>query len=621
MTEVALPKLEFRIPISPNEQFMRMLRYFLESVQTFGGPAARSAHTVVSVSAEGEPFDLKEAFPWTRNYSLDFRWVDQELFDRDSYEATGYDRLWVESDADVVVLADADLLFAGDFDKVILQSYQEQRLLGFIGHISPFPQKPGFVQARSEWLWDRIFDEAGLPRQACRWQYTGWGLMRNHPLHRYCPAYFNYGFIVAPRRYIEQMGETFLDELAAVDKILESWLKSQIANTLCFARHDIPVGTLPLKYNYPLHVNGERIRELNPDPEGQDAVEDIKVFHYLGDGEVNKAHFATAESLEEVLTRKVMSLEGRFFQRQLKTVYKRICQQDGDMLGSETESHRAKAAASIQPDVYMILGARRSGTTLLAAILSSDEHSNPLGQEAQILTRLLESYRWGRNHFDQFGSSFFEDRQSYRRFFSEIGERFSREVAERISPGNVLMLKNPEFSLVAQEITELFPNAGLLATVRDPRDQIASELEVAMRRLSDAGQNSQLVKRNVSDLAKQYMNYYRQPRQLDRQQSRPIHFVRYEDLVLKPADTLDRLRSITGLDISFDPKARWSKVSERAALDTTPSRSELYGEPVSGSSVGRFKRDLKPEEILAVEAECADLMDAFGYSRMCETES
>ena len=620
MTEVALPKLEFRVPISPNEQYMRMLHYFLESLQAFGGPVANAAHTVVSVSAEGEPFDLKTAYPWTRNYSVDFRWVDQALFDRDSYEATGYDRLWVESDADMVVLADADLLFAGDFDDIILRSSREQRLLGFIAHVSPFDQGPGLVQAHSEWLWDRIFDEAGLPRRSYQWEHTGWSLMSHNPLHRYSPAYFNYGFIVAPRRYVEQMGETFLYELVAVDKVFETWFKSQIANTLCFARHEIPVGTLPLKYNFPLHVDGERIRALNPDPEGEDAVDDIKVFHYLGYGEVNKDHFATAETLAEVLNRESMSPEGKFFQQRLRTVHRRICRQDADALRSVgTAPDSQPLAASSQPDLFMVLGGRRSGTTLLAAILSSDERANPLGQEAQILTRLLESYRWGRNHFDQFGVSFFQDQQTYRRFFLEIGERFAREVAGRISPGNVLVLKNPEFSLVATEITELFPEAMLLAMVRDPRDQIASELEVAMRRLSDAGQDPLLVNRNVVQLAKNYVNYYRPLHLLGQRQPGRIYFVRYEDLVLRPEEMLDKLRSLTGLNIAFDPGSSWPRLSELAGLDTTPSRSALYGEPVSESPAGRFRRDLRSEEIHQVENQCAELMAAFGYPQLAET--
>lgn len=325
MSQRDLPKLEFRVPISPNEKYMRMLQYFMESLQVFAGPVARAAHCVVSVSPEVKQFDIYEAYPWTRNHSIDFQWVDVDSFKKFSYFATGFHRLTVKSDADIVVLIDADLLVTGNFDSVIIQSYREQRVLGFIAHVSPFENLPDQPEASSEWYWQRVFEEADLPRPKLEFEHTGWGLMSTKPLYRYCPAYFNFGFIIAPRVSVDLMGLTYTEEIAAVDRVVDIWFKSQIANTLVFARHNISVGALPINYNFPLHVDNEQIRRLNPDPDGLNSSEDIKIFHYLGDGEVNKDHFSTEESLNEVLRREKMSEPGAVFLRKLKLVHEKVC--------------------------------------------------------------------------------------------------------------------------------------------------------------------------------------------------------------------------------------------------------------------------------------------------------
>ena len=57
--------------------------------------------------------------------------------------------------------------------------------------------------------------------------------------------------------------------------------------------------------------------------------------------------------------------------------------------------------SSPSPTVIIICGGRRTGTTLLNAILATDARANPLGPEAQILTRIVEAYRWGRERFDE----------------------------------------------------------------------------------------------------------------------------------------------------------------------------------------------------------------------------
>ncbi len=266
-----------------------------------------------------------------------------------------------------------------------------------------------------------------------------------------------------------------------------------------------------------------------------------------------------------------------------------------------------------EPSVLIACGGRRTGTTLLAAILASDPRTNPLGQEAQIVTRLLETYRWSRENFDNFGRSFFDDLDGLRSFFQESTARFAHQVSARISPGGVLILKNPELSLVLSDALELFPNAKLLATVRDPRDQVAAELQVQERQVAAGMTPPGYDPRDMSRLTGYYLSYCREIMELRRQHPEKIYLVRYEDLVLTTEDVLTGLREFTGLGLPFNPTEPWQRVSPLAGLYSGPSRSDLYGGPVDTRSVGRFKRDLTENEVAIIEEISAHFMSELGY--------
>jgi len=317
------PSVEIRIPISATKKYLRMIHYFLESLKQFGGPIGSSAKCVILVGRD-EPFrDLTKEFTWISNYDIKFLWTDEDLFKKYNYHGTSFSRLKIKSEADIIILADADILVANDFDQAILDSFINQKLLGCIAHVSPFIGLDSKNTSSKIW-WRRIFDEAGICLPLFNNIHTGWGLMNKDEEHRRCPNYYNYGFIISPRKYIEQMSQDFLSELEAIDHVLKTHFKSQIANTLSFERNNIPCGTLPINYNFPLHVSDEKIRALNLDPKGENSAEHVKIFHYLGNGRFNKKIFETSKSLENILEYENLNEAETVFQRKLRFIHKRI---------------------------------------------------------------------------------------------------------------------------------------------------------------------------------------------------------------------------------------------------------------------------------------------------------
>jgi hypothetical protein len=263
--------------------------------------------------------------------------------------------------------------------------------------------------------------------------------------------------------------------------------------------------------------------------------------------------------------------------------------------------------------LHIVCGGRRSGTTLLNAILCSSPLANELGQESQILTKLVEVYKWGLDNFQLFGSSFFKNKDSMYEYFKNSLFDFVNRIANYASPNGALILKNPELSLVITEITEIFPEAKLYAIIRDPRDQICSEFEVANRRRNNGIKNYVFENRDVEYLSKNYLNYISNINKLKRTYPKRILILKYEDLILKPSETLSELEDFSGLKLNFNPNKKWNKVSEKVSLHEGYSQSKLYGEPLSNSSLYRYKSELTSYEISLIEETCAEIMSEFGY--------
>jgi hypothetical protein len=343
----AQPSIEIRIPLSATDAYMRMLHHFLESVQHYAGILGRRAKVLVIVAADQPEFDLLELYPWLEKYPVKAVWGDPTLFNQysvlpdglnrtKSYAGSLIQRLIWPTDTDIVILADADLLITGDFDKAISQSFLDGCVRGFIAHGSPFMQDS---HGCSQDWWGKTFELAGLTLPELEYQHTGYQLMFNNSNYRMSPAYFNYGWIVCDSASINKIARTIRTDLDAVNHLLWDLAKSkntdqpchalanpiaffrnQIAFTLSIYRNNLKHECLSITDNFPLHIDGEAIRALNSKGEEHN-VKDVAVFHYLGSGEFSKSDFNTDESLKLALQKTDTSLYARRFQECLNRVH------------------------------------------------------------------------------------------------------------------------------------------------------------------------------------------------------------------------------------------------------------------------------------------------------------
>ncbi len=245
-----------------------------------------------------------------------------------------------------------------------------------------------------------------------------------------------------------------------------------------------------------------------------------------------------------------------------------------------------------------MIGGCGTGTTLLSAILSSDHCAYLFGQEEQILTRIVETYSCDRRNFEHFGTSFFPDLDSYRTFFQDTIVRFCDEIAQRISPGDILILKQPELSKVFLDAMDLLPDAHFNATVRAPRDQVSSESEVGARRTKVGNRDPISKTRNVASLANADMSYNKRIFRVRNQQQEKPSKVRYEDLVQKVQDVINALQYGFPLNLTFDPSKPRPRLLDigKISLTANLSRGDIYGAPITVRSVDRYLNDLSIPE-------------------------
>jgi len=296
------------------------------------------------------------------------------------------------------------------------------------------------------------------------------------------------------------------------------------------------------------------------------------------------------------------------------------------------------------PRILFVCGAPRSGTTLLQALLCSGSETNPLIGEAINLAHLLGAYANSRQ-IQQLGETtdYFEDGAHLRRFYRQPIARLLQRVWQRYDRPSCLVLKSPALTLYLPDLLELIPQAQAVVSVRDPRDGAASLRAISQRvrassfvsgsssesisgsstgsnpELKPQGIEHQLAQQPIERLGRYFCDHYAtvlaccDPLVWER-----LRFVRYEALVDRPEAAINQLQAFTGLRLVYDRDQPW----QRSAIDFQhlPDRyhawwsGQGYGDRISDASIGRYRQQLSPAEVRAIERACADWMRRFGYA-------
>jgi len=159
--------------------------------------------------------------------------------------------------------------------------------------------------------------------------------------------------------------------------------------------------------------------------------------------------------------------------------------------------------------------------------------------------------------------------------------------------------KRPAYSGFIGTLFTMFPNGQYINVVRDPRGAVASQIPMGWDP-PEAAMTGAVARWEAAVLRTDDFAARLRPDQL--------MDLRYEDLVSDPRAVLERVCGFAGLRAGHAVDAMLSK-----------PRGELRGahrrvaQPITTTSVERWRERLEPREVALVEQATAPLLDRFGY--------
>ena len=305
-------KLEFRVPVSPAPRFYSQVRLLAQSLARLGGMYA-AAKIQVSVGEQPDAREVVAANAWAATHPVEWYVVPAEVsaLAPGPWWASGLGRYACASDADVVVLCDADICPVAHFDELLAQlDTPDPVVAGLQAHSTPFPRMD------NDAIWQMLMQAAGMADAClpCRYSLDVAGAQG------FAPAYFNYGFVAfnaSAFRAIAPLVGPMLE--LACERLPENHFAAQIALALAMAR------TQPL-----LIQLGHELNCANDDrllAHDLVRVDDVRVIHYLRGAEFDRHDFLCVRDrfvdfsgsekrnpVSERLRRHVLGLESPFIE-------------------------------------------------------------------------------------------------------------------------------------------------------------------------------------------------------------------------------------------------------------------------------------------------------------------
>jgi len=274
----------------------------------------------------------------------------------------------------------------------------------------------------------------------------------------------------------------------------------------------------------------------------------------------------------------------------------------------------------LESGLFFIVGAPRSGTTLVQAIIGSHpritippetdffdryrmpgaaSHSDSVWNEW--LERWLGSERWRDQQLDQ--SEFRRRARATDRSERAVFLVFAEMIADRTGRRRVGE-KSPNHFKSVEHIAGVFPGAKFIHVIRDPRDVVASRLCAGYTEFRSTLRHAQGWRRAAQ-------KHFELTRTMP---AKRYTEVRYEDVV---SDTEGVARALCRfLEEEFAPEML--RFHQREDPGFSPREEAWKGgtrSPIYADSVGGYARKLKPRQIAAVERVAAIEMERLGYKR------
>lgn len=278
-------------------------------------------------------------------------------------------------------------------------------------------------------------------------------------------------------------------------------------------------------------------------------------------------------------------------------------------------------ATSVRDEPVFIVGAPRSGTTLLAAIING--HSNlACGPETHLFNKIsqkelekaVKDRRWPNRalkllmRLELSGQSVVElfslTRDDIYDYLN-LGKPSTRTMLESVTYQYAIKKgkkrwaeKTPNHLLHLNQIRESFPNAPVVRIVRDPRDTVLSMCKLPWSSQSPIA-NSLL-----------WMSWFNESKHFFDSDTNSVT-VRYENLIRNPVTELKRVCALIGE--VFEPEMLNTEVSAKDVTSPKETWKENVGDPLAKDRIYAWKSSLDPEYRKALSFSLLPGIEQLGY--------
>lgn len=282
-------KLCFLIAASPNDGFYGQIAMFRRSLDYLGGIYKRAV--VIANFGDQSIKELPER--WQPHFARIVTHFVPPVNSQgpDDYFAQSLAK-WtnIPDECDVIVFSDADTIFLRPIDDLLTLLVTTPAIAGTIAHWTPFNAEG--VDPREEWaaLARECLDRE-MPLDYTHTLTTD----KDPPSLRKCPFYLNFGCVILPRKFLDQIRSTYLPLLSRVMPLLPNPVfTAQVSLTLAVYAHNIPHQAVDMRYNFP---NDELAEALYAE-----SMHDLRVIHYLRTQRFDRQQiFASAEEFHSFL--------------------------------------------------------------------------------------------------------------------------------------------------------------------------------------------------------------------------------------------------------------------------------------------------------------------------------
>jgi hypothetical protein len=198
----------------------------------------------------------------------------------------------------------------------------------------------------------------------------------------------------------------------------------------------------------------------------------------------------------------------------------------------------------------------------------------------------------------------------------DVERRVRRRLHRKVEAGSLLVEKNPRGSLRVPFLRALFPRARFVHIVRDGRDVACSLVPGCggdeWRHLKPPSWRTlQARYRGVRRTARVWLDVVTIA--LADLERAPHLTVRYEDLVANPQRAAGDVLGFLALDTTPEVERFCSRIGDETSAGYEAARQSRWSRRGHSARVGRWRRDLTPDERHEVEAVLEPLLTRLGY--------